>query len=141
MRGSRLQRLRHGRAVLQPHLFGHRLGDVGRQHLQRPPEQGDEDVVLANINFEVHLLVGGRVALRGAADPAAGLGDLDDQVPTGSEFVEVVSGDVGVEVEVFCRLRRRYAVVAGVGEQEDVAASRITERCGDCRDRGRTRWA
>ena len=62
---------------------------------------------------------------------------FDESVGWRPELVEVVPGHICVQVEMLGGLGCRDAVVAGVGEQEDVATSRIAERCRDRRDRGR----
>src|SRR5690606_3509918 len=60
---------------------------------------------------------------RGPAD-----GDLD--VASGHELVEVVTGDVGVQVEVLGDGRGGHTVLVLVDEQVDLASGRIAERRG-----------
>ena len=78
-----------------------------------------------------------QVALRRATRGARravdrGLGDLDHEVAAAGELLEVVAGDVGVELEVLGDLAGGDAGGAGVaGEQVDLAAGRVTERVGD----------
>ena len=89
---------------------------VGGQRRQRLAEEGDEQVVVADRQLERHLGRGrpgsASTAGRRPRRRAAG-GDLE--VATAGELVEVVAGDVGVEVEALGHLgggdarRRRCA--------------------------------
>ena len=42
-------------AVLGSDLFGHRLGLLSGQQGQRPAEQGDEEIVMADRDIDLHL--------------------------------------------------------------------------------------
>ena len=133
----------HRAAVLDADLFGHGLGLVRRQHGEGPAEQGDEDVVVADREVELHGLAVGAVPLRRAAGTggARAAADGDLQVPAGGQLVQVVAGHVGVEVEPLGDLARRQALGVLVGEEVDLAPGRIAERRGDRRDRrGELGW-
>ena len=109
-------------------------GDPIAVKMLRPNKLSSASAV-RDLDFEMHLIIGGGVALRWSADATARLRHLDDEVTAGGELVEVVPSHICVQVEVLGGLGCRDAVVAGMGEQEDVAASRITECCRDRRDR------
>ena len=124
----------HGAAVLDADLLGHLLRLVGRQQGQRAPEQGEHDIVGADRYVERHLGRRGSVVLRRPARSAV-LASLDDhvEVAAGGELVEVVTGDVRVELEPLGHVGGGDAARVLVSEQVDLATSGVAE-CA--RDRG-----
>ena len=105
---------------------------------ERPAEQRDEHVVVAHGELERGRLLGHAVVLgrsAGAGPPAAADGHLE--VAAGGQLVEVVAGDVGVQVELAGDLGRGDAVGVLTGEQVDLAPGGVAERRGDGRDRRR----
>ena len=105
------------RAVLEADLVGERLGLLGPERVERAREQPAEQVVVLERERERGVERAGEVALRrttGGARGAVvgGLRDLDDEVAAAGELLEVVAGDVGVEVEVLGHLAGGDAVGA-----------------------------
>ena len=94
-----------GQAVLEADLVGERLGLVGPERVERAGEQPAEQVVVLEREREG----GVERTARGSASTAArrrgprrrsrGVRDLDDEVAAAGELLEVVAGDVGVQVE------------------------------------------
>ena len=84
----------------------------------------------------------GEVALRRASGRAGcavgrGTGDLDHEVAAAGELLEVVAGDIGVELEVLGHRAGGDAGVPGVaGEEVDLAPGGVAERVGDRADDG-----
>lgn len=77
---------------------------------------------MANRDFEPHLGCGCLISLRRPADATARFRDLNFEVTTGHQFVEMMAGDVGVKV--------------------DLAPRRVAKRRGDGREgRGKFGWA
>ena len=79
----------------------------------------------------------GEVALRRSAGGARGtvdrgLGDLDDEVAATRELLEVVTGDIGVELEALGHRAGGDTRGAGVAcEEVDLAPGGVAERVGD----------
>ena len=97
------------RAVLEADLVGERLGLRGPERVERACEQAAEQVVVLERERERRVERTGEVALRRATGGARravdrGLGDLDDEVAAAGELLEVVAGDVGVQLELLGHL-------------------------------------
>src|SRR5204862_6120935 len=81
--------------------------------------------------LEGHVRGRSRVALGGTARPTGARSlDVHLQVPPGGQLVEVMTGHVGMEVEMGRHLPGRHAL-ALAGEQVDIAAGRVPECRGD----------
>jgi len=128
------QALGHDPAVFDTDLLGHGFGLIARQEIECSPEQGDQYVIMTNRQIEVVAHGGGRVALRRAPGAGAWSGHSNLQIPTGSEFVEMVAGHIGMEVEGLGDFGGGDPVVGIAGQQVDLAASGIAERRGDGSD-------
>ena len=94
-------------AVLEADLVGERLGLLGSERVERAGEQAAEQVVVLEGERERRVERAGEVALRrsagarGPSPPSPGrLADLDHEVAAAGELLEVVAGDVGVQLEV-----------------------------------------
>ena len=118
-------------AVLLADRLRHALGLLGGQERERPSEQQDEQVVAPSRELEGHVLGRSPVALGGTARPTGARSlDVHLQVPPGGQLVEVMTGHVGMEVEMRGHLPGRHALALS-GEQVDVATGRVAERRGD----------
>jgi len=137
MGGGRLQRFGHRFPVLLAHLFGHLLGNLGGQERQCSAEEGHQNVVLTNVDRQVHGVLGGPVSLRRSTDATGGLCNCDFEVATGCQLVEVVTCNVGMQIESCCAICCRDTGLVFVGEQEDVTSSRVTKGRSDGSDRRR----
>ena len=109
---GRLHARRERGAVLEADLVGERLGLRRAERVERAGEQPAEQVVVLEREREVGVERTGEVALRRTAGGARravdrGLADLDDEVAAAGELLEVVAGDVGVELEAARPPRRR----------------------------------
>ena len=125
----------HGPAVLDADLLGERRGPLLAQLGQRPAQQLHQHVVVADGHVEGDLVGEGPVALRRPAGAACRTFGADLEVATGGELVEVVAGDVRVQVELLGDLGRGHPVGVPVGEEVDLPARRIAEGGGDRGDR------
>lgn len=123
--------LGHEAAVFDADFFGHGLGLLAGKEIECTAEQGDQHVVMTHWKVEVIAHGGCRVALRGSTGSAAGSGNFHPQVPTGSEFVEVMSGHVGMKFECPGDLGGGDSLVGVTGQQIDLASGGIAESRGD----------
>ena len=151
--GGVVERTRHHAPVLDAYVFGHALGVFSRQHRQGSAEQRDEHVVAPQRCLEGQRRWRARtrahdpIALgRPAGTRSGGASGTDLDVATGSKLVEVMAGDIGMQLEVFGRLGGRDAFGTIVGKEVDLPPGRIAEcgaDSGDCaREIGtrRLRW-
>ncbi len=127
--------------VLEAHFVGERLGLLGPERVERAGEQAAEQVVVLEGEREGGVERTGAVALRrttgGTSAAVVGCtGDLDDEVAAARELLEVVAGDVGVQLEVLGDLGRGDAVGGVAHEEVDLAPGGITERVRDRADDG-----
>ena len=103
---------------------------------EQAPEQGDEKVVVARRRGDGHVATAGVVALRRPARAVARPLDVHVEVAAGGQLVEVVAGDVGMELEALRDLGGRNARLARADEEVDVAPGGIAECRGHRRHRG-----
>ena len=92
-------------AVLEADLVGERLGLLGPERVERAREQPAEQVVVLERERERGVERAGQVALRrtpaARALPSSRRGAIStDEVAAAGELLEVVAGDVGVQLEV-----------------------------------------
>src|SRR6266536_423229 len=92
-----------GQAVVVPDLLGHGGGFVGVEHLQRPRQQRGEEVVAPGREVQRRVELPGPVPLRRAAGGLVS-GQLDRQVAARGQLLEVMTGDVGMEIEALGNL-------------------------------------
>ena len=130
---------RHRPPVLGADLLGHPFRVRRREQLERPAEQGEDEIV--GPHRELGDRVGdGVVALRRATrSPAGDAPGADLEVAPGGELVEVVPRHVGMDADLARNSRRGDAVVGAViaYEQVDPAAGGVAEGVGDGRHGGR----
>ncbi len=109
----------------------------GGSRARARPSSVSDDIVGADGHVERHLGRRGPVVLRRATG-AAVLASLDDhvEVAAGRELVEVVAGDVGVELEPLGHLGGGDTALVLVSEEVDLAPSGIAEGGGDRGDDG-----
>ena len=121
----------------KPDLVGQRLGLLGPERVERPGEQRAEQVVVLGGEREGGVERAGEVALRRTP---GGPGryrrrtpcHLDDEVAAAGELLEVVAGDVGVELERSATAPAVTPAAPGVaGEEVDVPPGGVAERVGD----------
>ena len=134
-------RLGHGPSVFAAYLLGESLGCVGAEQAERLAEKGNEDVMVANLDFEAHLGVADAVALRGPPR-SSGLRLGYFEVACAGQLIEVVASDVGVEVESGSRFGSGDAVFTLVCIEIDVAPGGIAESRRDGGNRrSELRWS
>ena len=107
------------------------------------PVKAPEQIVVLEREGERGIERAGEVALRRTARRARGpvdrrLGDLDEEVAAAGELLEVVAGDVGVEVELLGHRAGGDTGRAGVPREEvDLTSGGIAERVRDRAQAGR----
>lgn len=122
-------------AVFEADLVGEHAGSLGAESIEGAGEETREEVVSTGTQRERLVVIRREVPLRGSTrrfDP----GERDDQIAPGGELLEMMTGDVRVQVEVFGDLAGSDAG-AGAGVEVDRATGGITERGRDRRHRGR----
>jgi hypothetical protein len=87
-----------GEPVVVADRLRHGGGLVGVEHLERACQQRGEEVVAPGREVQRCVELAGAIALR---RPARSLvaSELDGQIPAGGQLLEMVAGDVGMEVE------------------------------------------
>ena len=118
--------LRELHAVLESDVVGEALGVLGPQSVERTRQQSGEEVVVLERQRERRIERPGPIVLRRAPGGArhavgGGTGDLDHEVAATGELLEVVAGDVGVQLEVLGHGTRGDAGLSGIpGEEVDL---------------------
>lgn len=127
----------HGTAVRDANLFGQPFGTLRAQFRQGRTEKGDENIVVSQRKIEGDLRCHDLVALGGAPGSGSSLRPIhrDLHVAAGHQFVEVVTGDVGMKAEAVRDLRCGHAFAVLVYVQIDRSPGRVAERRGDSGNR------
>ena len=121
----------HGLPVLLTDLFGHCLGLVAGQQGQCPAQQRQHEIIASH--WDVDRDIGDRsIALRRPTRTRTLRPfDGDLEVTPRREAIEVMTGDIGVQPELFGHLRRRHAGLVLASEQVDAATRGVAECVGD----------
>ncbi|MFT7648095.1 MAG: hypothetical protein ACI8Y4_002845 [Candidatus Poriferisodalaceae bacterium] len=114
-------------SVLDADLFGEGSSLISGQPGEGPSEKGSEKIVVTYRELHVDVSAGGLVPLRRATSSGRAPVDFDSQMPRSSEFVEVVTGDVGVEVDGLGNLRGSHPRLGFAYTEVDVASRWVAE--------------
>ena len=127
---TRFHSRRDRTAILVSHLLGEGVRLVLRQTFERACEQRAQEVVAARWEQQVRVVRDRAVPLGWTARRLMS-SQLDLEVAAGGEFLEMVAGDVRMELEAFGDLGRPHARGMLPCEEVDVAARRVSECARD----------
>lgn len=124
-------------AVLVADFFSQSLGIGSTQAFERPPEQGQHEIIGTDRSLERGGGVADPVMLRGTSRSGAFAAlDGDFDVSACGQLVEMMARHIGMHPELLSDLGGGHTFGTFPNEQVDPPSGRIAKGGGDCRHRG-----